>query len=71
MGTVGRRWSKPVRDLDTGLVYSNVREAATALGVSHTTLYRHLNGTYLGRHGRKLNVRWEVDWLGYTGKKMV
>ena len=58
MGTIGRRWSKQVRDLKTGKVYDNVAEAAEALGMSRMSLYRRLNGTYKYAWGKDVDVMW-------------
>ena len=58
VGTLGRRWSRQVRDANTGALYPNVKEAAKALGVSETAIYRRLNREHKYRTGDKVNVMW-------------
>ena len=58
MGTVGRRWSRQVRDANTGKMYPNVKEAAKALGCSERAIYRRLNREHKYRDGADINVMW-------------
>ena len=58
MGTTGRRWSRQVRDANTGVLYLNVKEAAKALGISETALYRRLNNQHKYKYSEAINVMW-------------
>ena len=58
MGTVGRKWSKKVRHIESGVIYDNVRAAAAGLGMSHMTVYRRLTGETQFRHGYKADFEW-------------
>ena len=58
MGVKGRRWSKKVRHIESGVVYDSARDAAAALGVSHTAVYRRLTGETQFRHGHKMDFEW-------------
>ena len=58
MGTVGRRWSRQVRNAETGEIYENVKEAAKAFGVSETAIYRRLNGEHKYRLDAKIKIMW-------------
>ena len=58
MGTVGRHWSRQVRNAETGEVYENVKEAAKAFGVSETAIYRRLNGEHKYRSDANIKIMW-------------
>ena len=58
MGTVGRRWSRQVRDVKTGIIYENVEEAAKAFGVTRATIYRRLNREHKFKYNEDINVMW-------------
>lgn len=58
MGTVGRKWSKKVKHLETGKVYDNARAAAAGVGMSYSSVYRRLSGETQFRHGHKADFDW-------------
>ena len=58
MGTVGRKWSKKVRHIESGVIYDNVRSAAEGVGMSYSAVYRRLSGETQFRHGYREDFEW-------------